>query len=68
MLVEIEISEAFAASIITTFLMMDAVSTSETSVDSYQSTRLNIPGDNHFQRHQLSYMSNLCVIRLVVNN
>jgi hypothetical protein len=44
-LVVVDISEMFSASIIA--LMMEAVSTSETSVKFYQTTRRNNPEDSH---------------------
>jgi hypothetical protein len=33
-------------------LMMEALSTSETSVDFYEATRCNIPEDSHFHTHR----------------
>jgi hypothetical protein len=36
-------------------LMMEAVSSSETSVNIYQITRRNIPEDNHLHTRRLSY-------------
>jgi hypothetical protein len=33
-------------------LMMEAVSTSETSVNIYQTTLRNIPGDSHLHTHR----------------
>jgi hypothetical protein len=37
-------------------LMMEAASTSETSVNFYQTTRRNIPGDSHLQIVTLTEM------------
>jgi hypothetical protein len=37
-------------------LMMEAASTSETSVSLYESTRRNIPEDSHFHTHRGDYL------------
>jgi hypothetical protein len=57
-LVEVtEISEVLTASINREIaVMMEAVSTSETSVNFYQSTRPNTPEDSHLQKAELSYV------------
>jgi hypothetical protein len=47
-----DVSEELAASIIKTItLMMETVSTSETSVNYYQTTRRNIPEDSHLHKY-----------------
>jgi hypothetical protein len=45
-----DVSEVLAASITTT-LMMEPTSTSETSVNFYQTTRCNNPEDSHLHTH-----------------
>jgi hypothetical protein len=44
-----DVSEVLVASIISIALMMEAASTSETSVSFYQTTRRNNPEDRHPQ-------------------
>jgi hypothetical protein len=44
-----EVSNMHAASIIPIALMMEAASTSETSVNFYQTTQRNNPEDSHLQ-------------------
>jgi hypothetical protein len=50
-------SEERIASIIRTMiaLLMEAVGSSETSVNIYQTTRYNIPGDSHLRFHFGAY-------------
>jgi hypothetical protein len=42
-----DVSDAFSASIVTIAVTLEAVNTSETSVNFYQNTRRNIPEDGH---------------------
>jgi hypothetical protein len=48
-------------------LMMQAVSTSETSVNFYQTTRRNIPEDSHLHHHLLLLLCKHKHINMIVN-
>jgi hypothetical protein len=62
-----DVSEVLIASVIA--LMMEAVSTSQTSANFYQTTRRNIPEDSHLhirRRKKLkSHKHSLVVVRLL---
>jgi hypothetical protein len=55
-----DVSEVLTASIISKLvaLMMEAVSTSETSVSIYQTARCNIPEDSHLKIEGMFYVMN----------
>jgi hypothetical protein len=44
-------------------LMMEAVRTSETSVNFYETTRSNIPGDCHLVLNKIAKQTKLCKLR-----
>jgi hypothetical protein len=59
-----DVSEVLAASIITTGLMMEAASTSETSGNFYQTTRRNNPEDSHLHtRRRKNLKSRFHILR-----
>jgi hypothetical protein len=50
-------------------LMMEAASTSETSVSFYESTRRNIPEDSHFHTRRGDYLkSHLLLVQFTIHN
>jgi hypothetical protein len=62
-----DVSEVFAASIIIA-LMMEAASTSETSVNFYQTTRRNIPEDNHLHTRRRENLKSHQYLKKVVKH
>jgi hypothetical protein len=59
------VTEVLSAFIIRAMLMMEAESTSETSVNFYQTTRHNNPEDNHLQECMKLYLHSLTHFHIV---